>query len=279
MRLLILFLLLLAVGCSDRPAPTQPTPTPTPVPASVTVTGTITQTLSGAQVGTFTQTVPSLPALIPVSLAGFVTRQAWVTSATPTVDLIAEAGFDLEFYRQLARGKLDGSLQPLRRWNGNPSIYLQRNGFSDATIASLERVARDVIPAFTGNRLSLQGWETGDATRPEQTGWIVIETYNDMSGDCGRAALGGGHVWINTIPNCVDLGYAATNFGHELGHALGFWHVSSGLMQAPAPRGMTMPSQAERHHAALAYARPVGNTDVDADPRGSARASTRVVVD
>ena len=71
---------------------------------------------------------------------------------------------------------------------------------------------------------------------------------------------------------------------HELGHALGFFHVDRrGALMSPQ-QDWSLPSndtplEIERHHAALAYARQPGNQDVDRDPRGSGGSQTRVVVD
>lgn len=282
-------LLILLAGCSGgsptRPTPVpSPTPTPQPQPAPrITVSATLTDTVTGRSVGTVSHEVDRLPALLPLSFAGYVTRQAWITSAGPTVDLIPEAGFDLTFYRQLVRGALDGRMDPLRRWTVNPSIYLQREGLSDATVASLERAARDVVPALTGGRLSVASWETGQERRTAQSGWIVVELVNDEAQECGRATIGGGNVWLNTAPKCHRDGTiigSVNLYTHELGHALGFWHVadSAALMNAVTSNGR--PTSQERHHAAIAYARLPGNRDVDVDVSGSALVTQgRIIID
>ena len=268
-------LAVLLVGCSGSP-PTAPSP----VPSRVTLTGTITDTVTGAQVGSFSQEVDRLPVVLPVSAAGFLTRQAWIMTVQPTVDLIPETGFDLTFYRQLVRGALDGRMEPIRRWTQAPSIYLQTAGLSPATVAALEHAARTAVYEFSGRRLGVQAWETGHERQSARGGWIVIESYRDDGpGECGRATIGGGEIRINTKPICVEAGYASTNLAHEIGHAMGFWHVPLGLMQAPSPRGMTAPSPRERHHAALAYARQPGNRDIDQDTQGTTTLLPRVVVE
>ena len=295
MRFAVVPVTLLLVGCGSTPtapthAPAAPTPAPAQTPTRIAVTGTITSTVSGQAVGAFAQDVDRLPAQVTVSLSGFVTRQTWVRSASPTVDLFPETGFDLGFYRQFARNGLEspGSLSALRVLSQAPAIYLQTAGLSAATVATLEAITRDVVPAFTGGRLSVTQWVTGNETRPEQNGWVVIELIQEENGKaCGRALVGtaSGHIWLNTAPRChwdghnVDPGTLA----HELGHTLGFRHVTinGALMRSDANRtfrAMT-PTMVERDHAALAYARQAGNTDVDVDPLTPSQFSTRVVID
>ena len=278
MRVLALLSLLILAGCSSSSAPT---PGPSPVASRATIAGTITDTVTGARVGSFSQDVDRLPALIPVSAAGFLTRQAWIMTAQPTVDLIPEAGFDLTFYRQFVRGALDGRMEPLRRWIQPPSIYLQRTGLSDATVAALEQAAREAVIAFTGGQYGVTAWETGEGRRAAQSGWIMVELVNNED-SCGRAVIGGGTIWLNTAERCHRNGaiiLSPNGFTHEIGHTMGFWHVPSGLMQTPLPPN-TLISPRERHHAALAYARPVGSQDVDQDPSsGSGLSALQSVVD
>ena len=54
---------------------------------------------------------------------------------------------------------------------------------------------------------------------------------------------------------------------HEVGHAMGLWHVPNGVMIAELNdcRG-TLFTETERLHARMAYQRPNGNRDLDIDP-------------
>lgn len=267
---LIVALLLTLAGCGGG-SPTSPSPQPQP-PGPTRISGTITDTMTGAQVGTFSSEASSFPARVSVSASGYVTRETWVRSASPTVDLIPEAGFDVTFYRQMARGTLEGSMQPLRVISQAPSIYLQTTGLSAANVAALEAAARAVVPALTGGKFQVQAWETGDAVRQPSSGWIIVDLVNEPDGaSCGRSEVGSaaGHSFLNTAARCGFNGFIIDpgTLAHELGHALGFWHAEAApLMRAGRIRGTAEPSDLERRHAAIAYHRSAGNLDVDTDP-------------
>jgi hypothetical protein len=296
-----LALTVMLTGCGgSKSTPTAPTPpaptptaTPTPLPTSVSVAVTILETLTGANLGTMRTDVARLPAQITVSSPGHVTRLAWVTTAAPSVDLIREQGFDLGFYRQLARNGYEAptQLQPLRVLTQAPSFYMEvegARGLSAATAARVERVARRIVPVMTGGRFQVAVWQTGPSARAPQSGWIMIERKDDLAGPdvpatqvvCGRAVVGqaAGQIWLSGEPRCQ---WDAL-FAHEIGHALGFWHVDQpGYLMFPREydgSSPDAPSERERHHAAIAYTRASGNRDVDVDPSQASGASTAAYV-
>lgn len=281
MRALIV-LALVTAACSGS---TSTSPSPAPTPARVT--GTITSTTTGQRIGSFVQSVNGLPAQITVAHPGYVTRQTWVSSATPTVDLIPEAGFDLAFYRQFARGAMDGRTDPLRTLTQAPSIFMEAEGvkgLNAAVAARLEVVARRTIQQLTGGRFQLARWETGPTPRARQAGWIMVER-KDEEGLCGSALIGAsaGQIYLSGDGNRNGCNLEAV-FAHELGHAFGFWHVErEGSLMFKQQRSANLadtPTDHERHHAAIAYARKAGNMDVDSDPQtGSGLSAPHFVVD
>jgi hypothetical protein len=115
-----------------------------------------------------THSVSGLPAQVTLSCDGYISRTTWITTSMATVDLIPKAGFDLEFYRQLARGDLDNEFHELRILSASPRIYLQTAGLPAANVAALEQTARDAVPAFAGGVLAVAAWEAGEATPPRQ---------------------------------------------------------------------------------------------------------------
>jgi hypothetical protein len=208
-----------------------------------------------------------------------------------TVDAIGVAGFDLNFYRALVRNARDApsGLQPLRRWTRTPMIYLKTvdevGGAIDVTtLATVEATAKESIPQWTSGRLGVPTVERGTDTREGQSGWLTIKfpARTTTDGNCGRALVGADGGWIELFYTRTSAGGGCRVGGtvvtprtirHEIGHALGFYHtgdlndVLSGLSW-PSAQSNQRPSARELAAAAIAYARPVGNTDPDIDPSG-----------
>ena len=270
MRYLLIVGVLALAGCGGgNPNAPSPTPSPSPSPPP-TFSGTVTNTVSGAPVFGFSATISN--GRLVVSAPGYVTRDT--RAGALTVDLIPEAGFDVAFYRQFARGTLEDPMQPLRVLPAAPSIYLQTEGLTAGDVIALEQAARAAVPALSGDRFQVQAWETGATARTPTTGWIVVTVTNDTAQPCGLTNVGAsaGLVRLNSASRCGFNGRTIDPplFAHELGHALGFYHVAaSGHLMKPratfAERTSVLPSDLERHHALIAYKRSAGNRDLDVD--------------
>ena len=198
------------------------------------------------------------------------------------VDSIALGGqFDLEFYRQLVRDAYDnaGVRRPLYRLARVPSIYCE------PSIRAAARSATQSIPSSIALTQSIVDWSGGTFSRPivergtdsreSVSGWQTVKWDSDPNGQhCGMADIAGeGGVitfWPRT-PGCRCAGQpsiAPPVVRHEVGHMMGFFHSSnqSDLMYPFAVDCRHEITARERHHAAIAYQRPIGNVDQDTDP-------------
>lgn len=223
----------------------QPSPAPSP-----TFSGAVTDTVTGAPIAGFSALLNG--SRVTVSAPGYLTRE----TRNGNVDLIPEAApFSLAFYRQFVRNGFEapGNLEPLRRLTVAPSIYLQTAGLSPSTVTALEHAARQAVYDFSGQTMGVVSFEMGEALPADRSGWITVELVNDAAVNCGRSFIGApiGHVSLNLASRCNFATFGTTALAHEIGHALGFWHVedSGALMFASATA--TAASPLERYHGEL----------------------------
>jgi hypothetical protein len=138
---------------------------------------------------------------------------------------------------------------------------------------------RQAVPAYTGGRYTAAAIETGTDARPEATGWINVDIKRDPAEKrvCGYAFVGAnpGNITLNDdVCSCGSNKIPGAVTMHEVGHALGYFHVADKkslmypFIAGDCPAGAL--SAAESYHAGIAYSRPRGNTDPDHDPSAGA---------
>jgi hypothetical protein len=146
----------------------------------------------------------------------------------------------------------------------------------EVLVVVLDALGR-AVPAFTGGRMAAS-IETGTSVRPETDGWINIDVIRDRDQrqSCGRAFVGrnpGLVTLYNDVCSCGSNKIPGALVMHEVGHALGFFHVNDrDSVMHPIDSGRCPPgrlSAAESFHSAIAYSRPRGNVDPDSDPSSS----------
>jgi hypothetical protein len=236
---------------------------------------------------------PTTPYPVTVSADGMINHDVWITWARGPrtgvdIDLIRDAApFSMDFYRQFVRDTFDndnGAPFPVLRWTTAPSFYvhLDQTGKpiepTEVLPVTLDAIRR-AVPLFTGGLYQPAAIEVGTDVRPPTPGWINVDIVRvdvrtATSIICGQAFIGANPGTItlyydacpctgNKVPGDVTV--------HEVGHALGFFHVSDKasvmypqiLGNCPRPGSL---SAAELFHAKIAYSRPRGNTDPDHNP-------------
>jgi len=264
--------------------------------AAVRVDG-LGETTSAAD-GKFALSAPETVAtrIVTISSGSTVERSAWLSTpgAAGTLPLMP-ATIDLTAFNEMFRG----NLSTLRRWTTAPKLLIQRNTLAftnvtdllyTATSSSMSDSAVNVIasdltwalPQLTGNTFNAfatQGTEDateGDRISVVRTGTIHVARYRGLTIATGFAGYGrwswngSGEIVMGTVMldenvELSDSFYRRALHAHEMGHALGYNHVTarSSVMNTSA---QIEPNTFDRDGARIAFLRPLLNRSPDADP-------------
>jgi len=238
---------------------------------------------------------PSTPYPVTISNLGFLSHDVWITwqrgpRDNVMLDLIRNAApFSADFYGQLVRGRYDqpGAPWPVLRWTNAPSFYVRtvdQNGraIEPEVLVSVLAALHRAVPLWSGGRMAASAIETGTDPRPAAQDWINVDIKSDPHEDriCAFANFGAnpGSITLNDdVCSCGSNKIPGAVTMHEVGHAMGFFHVGDRRsLMYPFIAGDCPPgelSAAELYHAGIAYSRPRGNTEPDHDPSTGAAAT------
>ena len=230
-----------------------------------------------------------------------VERHTTVTGPTSDRTKVAliPATFDLQAFDEMFRT----SNKRLQRWTTRPSVVVLGtvmkyvNGNTEQYEATGERVTDDEVAALLGHlneglalltagtftsfgAVDIERPQQGDQVSVRRAGKIVVGRYTGISTLAHTIGYGnwaeqpdgtviGGSIWLDRDFDRDDARRRLLRI-HELGHALGYSHVTvrtSIMNPAIGPE----PTDFDRAAATIAFQRPVGNTSPDTDPASGPR--------
>lgn len=274
--------------------------------AGVTATGS--EITGGPSTATGTLTVSAAAGsanarMVTFTVSGYVNRSVAmkVAGTAVTVSMIP-AAFSLNAFDELLR------TPHLRRWTTTPALRLQTRTLTFEDVNQADAVAEDVawsdgevavvetdllwaLPQLTGGTFQAfssttrQTAAVGERVSLLNTGVITVARMRGLRNRTGFAGYGrwqfqndgtvvGGSVMLDYDFELLAPDQRRAVRAHELGHALGYDHVSSvpSLMNAT---GRSAPVTFDLEATTIAFRRPPGNVRPDADPSSASLNSLR----
>ena len=231
---------------------------------------------------------------VSISSSAIVPRTTHLRIPGPDAQLtVIPGGFDLAAFDQMFRGA--GRLQ---RWVSAPRLSVQTTVLQFTDVTAQDYVATDSVmtddevellsedlgwglPLLTDGRIAFASQEretaeSGASVRVARPGEIVVARYSGLQAATGFwgygrwASDGAGRIQGGIV--MLDAGFDSSGSEfrrslrvHELGHALGYNHVTKrqSVMNASA---RFEPNEFDLHGARIAFLRPPGNRSPDLDP-------------
>ena len=193
---------------------------------------------------------------IRATAEGLTARLTGVSAVSPP-----QPKFDDRFWRELVYNAHDkpGDLAGSVSWvmpTASPNVYIRTTNLEPSDVDYMRREIPGIVRQVTGETYA--GRIEHGTDEAERRGWIIVRTVTrDQAPEfitgkfCGYARIGAdpGKVWLVKEAGCR----LSRMLVHELGHALGLYHVGDADAVMKQVSSVVSFSDAERHHGKLAY--------------------------
>ena len=196
---------------------------------------------------------------IRATAEGLTARLTGVSAVSPP-----QPKFDDRFWRELVYDAHDkpGDLAGRISWvmpTTSPNVYIRTTNLEPSEVDYMRREIPRIVHQVTG--AAYAGRVEHGPDEVERHGWITVRTVTRdqapefITGEfCGYAYIGDnpGKVWLVKDAGCRGV-FPERILAHELGHALGLYHVGAvGAVMQQFSSAVSF-SDDERHHGKLAY--------------------------